>query len=196
VVLLVDTYESLTALDAWLRDEFLPGPPHGTLVVAAGRQPPSPAWRTDPGRRDLVRVVSLPNLRPEESAAYLGIAGVPAALHGPLSGYTHGHPLALALAADVLGQGGGSAVLDQVQAPDVVQTLLQRFVEGVPGPPHRHALQVCAEPGPPPRRSCAPRWSSTTRTSCSSGCGGCRSSRPARTGSSRTISRGTCWSPT
>jgi hypothetical protein len=144
-VLLVDTYESVTGLEAWLQDDLLPQLSAQTLVVMASRQPPSPGWFAEPGWRDLVHVVPLRNLDPEEAAAYLRLADVPAELHRQLIGLTHGHPMALALAVDVLNQGGGGVVLDHVQAPDVVQTLLQRFVQGVPSPLHRHALAVCAE---------------------------------------------------
>ena len=144
-VLLVDTYESLTAIDEWLRDEFLPRLPERTLVVVAGRRPPAPAWRTDPGWRDLVRVLALSNLRAGEAIGYLRSVGVPARLHRELVDLTHGHPLALALAIDVLRQGDDRAVVERMHAPDVVQALLQRFVDELPTGRDRHALQVCAE---------------------------------------------------
>ncbi len=41
-MLLIDTYESLVSLDAWLRDTFLPQLPGHSLVVTAGRNPPDP----------------------------------------------------------------------------------------------------------------------------------------------------------
>ena len=47
VVLLLDTVETLAPLDDWLRDVFLPPMPETVLVVLAGRQPPSAAWRAD-----------------------------------------------------------------------------------------------------------------------------------------------------
>src|SRR5918912_3920335 len=53
--ILVDTYETLAPLDAWLREVFLPEMPDNVLVVLAGRTPPSAAWRTDPGWQNLVR---------------------------------------------------------------------------------------------------------------------------------------------
>jgi hypothetical protein len=39
-VLLIDTYETLTTLDTWLRATFLPQMPGDTLIVIAGRQTP------------------------------------------------------------------------------------------------------------------------------------------------------------
>jgi hypothetical protein len=49
LVVMIDTYEHLSSLDGWLRDTFLPGLPGDTLVVIAGRNPPSAAWRLDLG---------------------------------------------------------------------------------------------------------------------------------------------------
>ncbi|MGH4027113.1 MAG: hypothetical protein ACRDRV_21290 [Pseudonocardiaceae bacterium] len=89
--------------------------------------------------------MSLPNLRPDEAVTYLGRVGVPTYLHEQVAGFTRGHPLALALAVDVLRHGAGDTALDVVQAPDVVQALLVRFVEGLPSQLHRHCVQVCAE---------------------------------------------------
>jgi hypothetical protein len=142
-VLLLDTYEALAPLDAWLREVLLPQLPAEALVVIAGRQPPAPAWRTDAVWRDLLRVVALRNLRPEESQDYLTQRGLPPAQHAAVLGFTHGHPLALSLIADVAAQ--GSAVsFNPDQAPDVVALLLERFVQDVPSPLHRLALHACA----------------------------------------------------
>src|SRR3712207_4966651 len=43
LVLMLDTAEALSSLDGWLREDFLPGLPQGSLVVVAGRYPPGPA---------------------------------------------------------------------------------------------------------------------------------------------------------
>jgi hypothetical protein len=142
-VLLLDTYELLRPLDGWLRERFLPQLPAKSLVVIAGRTPLGPAWRSDTAWQDLVRIVSLRNLRPEESHAYLQQRGVPAARHDAVLSFTHGHPLALSLVADIAAQGSDVAFHPQ-QAPDVVATLLERFAQDVPGPAHRMALHASA----------------------------------------------------
>src|SRR5690606_32926982 len=99
-VLLLDTYEMLAPLDSWLRDTFLPQLPESCLVVIAGRNQPSSGWRTVPGWRDLVRIISLRNLHPDESRLYLNTRGLPEDQHPSVLAFTHGHPLALALVAD------------------------------------------------------------------------------------------------
>ena len=60
-VILIDTYEFFLApLDNSLREGFLPQLPENVLVVLAGRNPPSPGWRADPGWQILVRVAAAP----------------------------------------------------------------------------------------------------------------------------------------
>ncbi|WP_337870588.1 AAA family ATPase [Meiothermus sp.] len=143
-LLILDTYENLTPLDGWLRETFLPQLPESTLVVLAGRNPPSAAWRSDPGWRDLIRTLSLRNLRPEESREYLSRRGVPEDKHQAVLDFTHGHPLALSLVADVLEQRSGEWGFNPDNQPDVVKALLDRFVQEVPSLTHRQALEACA----------------------------------------------------
>jgi hypothetical protein len=90
----------------------------------------------------LLRVVSLRNLSPEESRQYLQACGVDPARQEQLVELAHGHPLGLSLLADVVVR-GGEAAADPL-TPDLVGTLLRRFVEIVPSGLHRRALEVCA----------------------------------------------------
>jgi hypothetical protein len=143
-VLLVDTYEALTPLDAWLRERFLPELPAGALVVIAGRRAPLPAWREDPGWHELLRVVALGNLDPEAGRALLAGRGVPAALHERVLRFTGGHPLALTLMADAIAERGAEAALEPDASVDVVRELVDRFARHVPSDLHRAALGVCA----------------------------------------------------
>lgn len=141
-VLLVDTFEALAPLDAWLREVCLPQWPAQTLVVIAGRAAPAAAWSGGEWG-PLTRTVALRNLRPEESQAYLATRGLAAADQAAIVGFTHGHPLALSLAADVLRQ-DGHTVPDLAHEPDIVKALLERFLQQIPSPQHRRALDACA----------------------------------------------------
>src|SRR5581483_2152747 len=143
VVLLLDTFEILHPLEGWLRDEFLPELAENTLVVLAGREPPSPAWHSDPGWQTLLRVVSLRNLSPDEGREYLKRRHVPDAQIRAVLDFTHGHPLALSLVADSFDQRGEFQFKPEA-APDVVKALLEQFVQRVPGPAHRAALEASA----------------------------------------------------
>jgi len=142
LVVLFDTYERLGPLDDWVRTRLLPRLPATALTVVAGRRPPGSAWRADPAWRELLRVVSLRNLSPQESRQYLHACGVDPARYGQLVEVAHGHPLGLSLLADVVAR-GGEAAADPL-TPDLVGTLLRQFLEVVPSGLHRRALEVCA----------------------------------------------------
>lgn len=146
-VVLIDTFESAAGLEDWLREVFIPGLPAEALVVITGRRRPGEAWRRDPGWRDLLRVVSLRNLGPEDSRAFLRHAGVAEDQRERVIDVTHGHPLALSLMLDVLSQrqaAGDEAPVDIAEAPDVVEALVTSFVAEVPTPRHRLALDIAA----------------------------------------------------
>jgi len=142
LVVLFDTYERLAPLDDWVRTRLLPRLPATALTVVAGRTPPDPAWRADPAWRELLRVVSLRNLSPQESRQYLLACGVDLVRHDQLVELAHGHPLGLSLLADVVAR-GGQAAADPL-TPDLVGTLLRQFLEVVPGGLQRRVLEVCA----------------------------------------------------
>ena len=143
-VVLIDTYETLAPLDTWLRETFLPQLPGQSVVVIAGRNPPAPAWRTDLDWADLTRIVSLRNLRPDESHTFLAARNIPDEYHAGVLAFTHGHPLALALVADALSRGDSLTDFHPKNEPDIIRVLLERFVRDVPGLHHRQALEVCA----------------------------------------------------
>jgi hypothetical protein len=142
-VLFIDTYERLAGLDGWLRTAFLPQLSAQTLIVLAGRYPPSAAWRTDPGWQVLLRPLSLRNFAPSESRSYLGQRGIPPQQHQSILDFTHGHPLALSLTADVFSQGQEMEFPLEAQ-PNVVKILLEKFLEEVPTSAHRMALESSA----------------------------------------------------
>ncbi|MDQ3930195.1 MAG: ATP-binding protein, partial [Chloroflexota bacterium] len=142
-VLVFDTGELLAPLVTWLREVLLPQLPDDTLIVFADRRPPVPAWYTDPGWQDLIHILALRNLSPNESKDYLARRNIPSEHHDEVLTFTHGHPLALSLVADVFAHKGD--VRFQAEAtPDVVKALLEQLVQKVPGPSHRTALEVCA----------------------------------------------------
>lgn len=150
-VVLLDTYELLALLDEWVRDEFLPALPGDALVVIAGRRPPLPGWSADPAWRELLRVVSLRNLPPQDGRAYLAAQDVPEALREDLLMVSHGHPLALSMLVDMVrrriadgGDGVGAVPRSLGDVPDLVRVLLTHTIEEVPGRRHRMALEVCA----------------------------------------------------
>jgi AAA domain-containing protein len=142
-VILIDTYEALTPLDSWLRTSFLPQLPDTVLTVLAGRNSPDAAWQSDGGWQDVVRVLTLRNLSQEEGRSYLVKRGLPLDHQQGILEFTYGHPLALSLVAELYSQ-RGHVGLHPEESPDVVKTLMERFIQQVPGPAHRTALEACA----------------------------------------------------
>jgi hypothetical protein len=142
-VLLIDTFEKCQGLETWLSQRFLPRLPSDAIVVIASRCAPDPAWRADTAWSDALRVITLRNLDPADSAALMTARGVAAELQPSLLEFAGGHPLALTLAAEVAASGSCGP---QSWAPDqdVVGTLLSRLVGELPSPQHRHALELCA----------------------------------------------------
>ena len=147
-VLMLDGYEHLTGVDGWLRQTFVPRLPADAIVVLAGRDRPATGWRSDPGWHDLLRVIALRDLPPDDARRLLTARGVPEEQHDEALAFAHGHPLALVLVADLLPQPDARLDLPAAGgAPDVVGHLLDRFLDRVPGTAHRHALAVAARAG-------------------------------------------------
>lgn len=147
LVLLVDDYERLAPLDEWMRETFLAALPDDALVVLAGRLAPGSAWAADPAWRDLVVVVRLLDLTPDEQLTYLVAEGVDPHARERLLALSHGHPLALSLLVDRVLRGAHTRAgvpRRLTDAPDVLRALLARIVDPPPTPRHAHALQICA----------------------------------------------------
>ncbi len=148
-LLLVDTYEEIEHLDGWLRRTFLPELRASDLVVIAGRQKPSPDWRV--GWGDAVRLVPLAGLAVAEAKAYLDAEGVSETDRASILAFAHGHPLALALAAEHARQNaplapdeGSTAEATPFSAPEIVGELVARFASAVPSHAHQVALEAAA----------------------------------------------------
>ena len=98
-VLVIDTYEVLGLLDAWLRTQFLPALPATTLTVLAGRDRPATAWHTTAGWQGLVAEFPLAALSADEADQLLRRRGLDERQARWAGEFAHGHPLALELAA-------------------------------------------------------------------------------------------------
>ena len=119
----------------------------------ASRPPPASPWRTDIDWADLTRILPLRDLLPDESQRYLSARGIPGDQHAAILAFTHGHPLALTLVADVLSRDGAPHTLGAVShsahaplfepEPDVVRALLERLTQDAPSAAHRLALDIC-----------------------------------------------------
>jgi hypothetical protein len=141
LALLVDHYEQLPAVDAWLRRELLRELPDDAVAVLAGRNAPDPAWRRLPGWSELGTTVRLDGLTEAESGELLLRAGVPRERRAGLVALSRGHPLALALLAEAAADGPLPEAL--ADAPDLVSALLECVVSQVPDEVHATGLATC-----------------------------------------------------
>ena len=74
-LVVLDTYERMTALGGHLRRSVLPDLPDASIVVIAGRGAPDPGWR-EGGWENLTVELELGPLSDDESRALLGSQGV------------------------------------------------------------------------------------------------------------------------
>jgi hypothetical protein len=144
-VLLVDGYEQLTPIDGWLRDERIPALTADTIVVLAGRDPPAAPWRTDPGWRHLVAVHRLDHFNPGESIELLAHAGVALPGRAHLLSLGRGHPLTMALLADLATSGRTPGTL--ADAPDLISACGVAVADATAVHHHRLARAVHPRPG-------------------------------------------------
>jgi hypothetical protein len=141
-VLLVDGYEQLAPIDGWLRSELVPGLSADTVVVLAGRDPPTGSWRTDSGWQHLVAVHRLDHFNTGESSELLARAGVVLSIRPHLVTLGHGHPLTIALLADLAASGEVPDTL--ADAPDLISALLEPLIRDTPSDAHLTGLATCA----------------------------------------------------
>src|SRR5579862_2281951 len=131
VVLVLDAYEQLRLLDTWLRQELVPGLRDNTRLALAGREPLVAGWISDFG--DLLVLVPLTNLAAADADALLRREGLSGADAARITRFTHGHPLALRLAASARGARPDLTVPDAAVAT-VVTELARVYFSGVDEP--------------------------------------------------------------
>lgn len=139
VLLMIDTYEQLGLLDAWLRQSLVPALPQNVRLLLAGRDTPS-AWQRDLG--DLLRTIRLGNLSDEAAQTMLRRAGVGDAVAGRVARVARGHPLSLQLAAGALAERPERPVEDAVLGA-MVEELARLYVDGL-DPTTRRALDAAS----------------------------------------------------
>ncbi|GAB04908.1 hypothetical protein GOAMR_24_00310 [Gordonia amarae NBRC 15530] len=144
-VLLIDSIERAETLEHWLGEEVLSTLAPGSIVVVAGRRPPSARWRTDPMLSVALDLMPLRSLSPDEAGEFLGRRAVDVSLWPEAIRLSGGHPLALALLVQYLaGAGRGELPAGLAGVPDLLGTLLSRIIDEVPGAGYRRALDIIA----------------------------------------------------
>ncbi|MEM1096190.1 MAG: ATP-binding protein [Bacteroidota bacterium] len=140
---MIDGLEHLRQVADWLRESFLPGLPDSAFVVMMGRNRLGSAWTQDPSWRALLHVHPLRNLSAPDAKAYLDQRGVARHHHDAVLDFTYGHPMALSLVADIHAQ-QGYLEASFSDSPDLIQALVDQFVQQVPDEEHLIALEAGA----------------------------------------------------
>lgn len=140
-LLVIDTFERISHLEDWLRDQLLAELPQQSLVVISGRDKPSDRWQTDPHWSHGHRLIPLRNLSPAHSEHVLSSRNLSEPQRQAVLRLSHGHPLTLMLMADLVTASG--TVPDALGA-DVIRRLTECFAAQAPSPQHKEALEFCA----------------------------------------------------
>lgn len=145
VVVLLDSYEEMAALDRWLRAEFLAHLPEEAVVVIAGRHPLQELWRDAPAWRQLVRPLPLAPFDLELTRRYLALHGMQdeASVRAVWES-AHGLPLAISLAAALAGEEGPEVLAEAAGRPEVVAELARRWLREVPDDRLRSLVEASA----------------------------------------------------
>ncbi len=127
-VVLIDTYERMTALDGYLRRGLLPSLPGRAVVVIAGRRGPDPGWFAG-GWEEVSTEIRLERLDDDDSLALLTAHGLVDDRASAVVGWADGSPLALALAADTAAADGLWTPAEGEEKPEIVRSLIRRLAE-------------------------------------------------------------------
>jgi hypothetical protein len=144
-LLLLDGCAERGSLTHWLQKELLARLETSVKVVIAGRARLDLLWRQEAGWRTLIHPLPLTALAPAECRAYLARRG----LHAPtlveqIVQATAGHPLALALAADLAPHVRAHHFAADPEWHLVTRSLVEELLRDLPDPGLRALLEACA----------------------------------------------------
>jgi hypothetical protein len=125
-LILLDSYERMTALDGYLRRDLLPTLPDRALVLIAGRSDPDPGWFSG-GWESLTARLDLRGLEAEDARELLAAHGLSDERVPAIIDWAGGSPLALSLAADTASADSAWNAETDLQSPEVLRSLIHRL---------------------------------------------------------------------
>ncbi|WP_438447280.1 AAA family ATPase [Gorillibacterium sp. sgz5001074] len=126
VVLALDQYEEVGALDQWLRENCLPRLHAGILIVIAGRYPLGRPWMLSPVWRRLIVSLPLEGLSYAEAGQYLRGQGITAQPQiDSIWLESMGHPLSLGLLASL----SPAEIILDARRRETLEELLHTWLE-------------------------------------------------------------------
>jgi AAA ATPase domain len=125
-LVLIDTYERMSALDGYLRRGLLPSLPERAVIIIAGRKPPDPGWFSG-GWEGVATELALGSLDRDEALSLLASRGLSDDRAGAVVEWAGGSPLALALAADTAKADREWSPAEGTEKPEIVRSLIRRL---------------------------------------------------------------------
>ena len=141
-VLVVDSFERLNLLDAWLRNDLLPALPADSTTVLVGRRPPNMAWRTAPGWRPLLAELVVGEMTDDDATALIARYGLSAEGGARVRSFGRGHPLALEMAAEAVVRHAEPRTSDGLPG-EVIEALFEVLIDDL-DPAERRTVQVAS----------------------------------------------------
>jgi hypothetical protein len=141
LVIVLDNYELLYVLDAWVRQQFVPALPANVRLMIGSRVPPLPGWTLAPEWQGLFASIPLPTLDDDEARELLALAGITGVRAQRVGRLAAGHPLALRMAAVSVGE---QEPLEAAAYHGLLQGLAETYLAQVEDDALRDALQAGA----------------------------------------------------
>ena len=130
-------------MDTWLRQVFIPALNDNVQVLFFGREAPVSSWYTAAGWDGMFQSILLGPLNNGEAEELLLQCGVPETDTQRVTQFTHGHPLALKLAAATIAE-RPDLNLKEVESQHVVTELTQLYMSDAPDQVARVALDAAS----------------------------------------------------
>lgn len=130
IVVFMDTFEKWGAIDIWLRTEWLPKLSPSVRICSAGRYPLADQWMRN-GWHTIVHNIELQPLSTEEIQTYAKLKGIENQdTIISLSHFSHGLPLAMSMACEIIVRKGHLDFLDH-QKDEIITILLDELTSDI-----------------------------------------------------------------
>ncbi len=141
-VLVIDGFERLNLLDAWIRNELAAALPAAVTTVLVGRRGPNQAWVTAPGWRRLLGELVVGPLAAGDVDGLMAVHGIRGDDAVRVRAFARGHPLAVVVAGEALARSPGLTLGPGAPA-DVVEELFAVMLDDL-GPRERSLAEAAS----------------------------------------------------
>jgi DNA-binding winged helix-turn-helix (wHTH) protein len=141
VAIVLDSYEVLGLLDAWLRQVLLGRLGKSVRLILVSRFAPAPQWTESPEWRGSFRALELGPLDDAAALELLGSLGADQARSRAITSFARGHPLALVIA----GAASTHLPAEPNRTPQrAISAIAQRFLAEIEEPQLREAVRAAS----------------------------------------------------